>query len=128
MGAPLGNKNGAKAKELEYAVRKALATYEKGDIKQGQALRKIADNIVEMAVDKDKWAIEFIADRIDGKPKQSVEHSGRVLTESISEDHARMVAEGFLESLRSGAGSGSQEPDRLHSVVSSGLPSGPATS
>lgn len=44
-----------------------------GDSKK---LRKIADALVEQAMDGDVTAIKEIGDRIDGKPKQQIEHSG----------------------------------------------------
>lgn len=39
-------------------------------------LRKIAEALVEQAMDGDVSAIKEIGDRIDGKPKQQIEHSG----------------------------------------------------
>lgn len=36
------------------------------------------------------------------------------VAETISEEHARHIAEDFIESVRSGADAGSQEPRRLH--------------
>jgi hypothetical protein len=42
--------------------------------------------------------------------------------ESISEEHARNVAESFLESLRDSALGGAAEPGGLHGDVQAGLP------
>lgn len=39
-------------------------------------LRKLADALVEKALEGDVSAIKEIGDRIDGKPKQQIEHSG----------------------------------------------------
>lgn len=36
------------------------------------------------------------------------------MAESISEEHARHIAQDFIESVRSGADAGSKEPRRLH--------------
>jgi hypothetical protein len=47
--------------------------------------------------------------------------------ESVSEEHARHVAEGYLDSLRSGQSDSAKEPDRLHDDVSPGLPGSTAT-
>lgn len=63
---------------------KALKQYEKKDddpkiaIKRGQAVRKIADQIVEKAVNGEQWAIEWLADRVEGKATQRVESTGQV--------------------------------------------------
>ena len=71
-GAPHGNKNSAKGREWESAIRRALGRHDSG---RGVAhtLDKIADKIVAAAVEGDRWALEHIADRLDGKPKQTVE-------------------------------------------------------
>lgn len=39
-------------------------------------LRALADKLVEKALEGDVSAIKEIGDRIDGKPKQQIEHSG----------------------------------------------------
>lgn len=97
MGAPTGNKNAAKAKEFENALRRALAQYDKGEVKAGHALRAVADKLVELALGGSPWAIQHIADRIDGKPNQSAEvnhnvnHSGVVEHRSVSEIGERIT-------------------------------------
>lgn len=68
-----GNPGGRKADKpwrdaLMLAVNEA-----DGDKKK---LRKIAEALVEQAMDGDVSAIKEIGDRIDGKPKQQIEHSG----------------------------------------------------
>lgn len=64
-GAPKGNKNAAKAKEFEGAIRKALAQRE-----DPETLRKIADKVLDMALEGNLFAVGMVADRLDGKPKQ----------------------------------------------------------
>lgn len=99
MGAPEGNKNAAKAKEFEGALRRALAQYEKGDVKAGNALRAVADKLVELALDGSPWAIQHIADRLDGKPSQTAEvkqevnvnHTGSIEHRSVSEIGERIT-------------------------------------
>lgn len=119
-----------KRRLITNALEREIVQFEddKRGVKQGEAASKIAKNIVEMALDGDKWAVEFIADRTEGKPTQNVnqkhEHS---IAESLTEEHARLVAESFLESLRSHEGDGAEKPDRLHDGVSPGLPGGPVT-
>lgn len=78
MGAPVGNTNGAKAKRWFDALHKALTRYEDPElrIEAGQALDKIAQNVVQKALAGDKDAIAEIANRLDGKPAQAVTVSG----------------------------------------------------
>lgn len=75
-GAPRGNQNAAKGREWADMLRLALKTYEYGDVKRGQALRRIAERVVQDALDGDRSAIEEIGNRLDGKPSQALEHSG----------------------------------------------------
>lgn len=79
-GAQVGNKNAAKAKAWEGALRAALAQFENEEAKiaPGQALRRIAEVVVMKAIGGDKDAIKEIGDRLDGKPAQSVALSGEL--------------------------------------------------
>lgn len=72
QGAPVGNKNAAKAKAWEGALRAALAQYQDDKIKQGHALRMIAETVVLRAVAGDKDAWKEIGDRLDGKAVQPI--------------------------------------------------------
>jgi hypothetical protein len=76
MAAAPGNQYARKAKDWENALRRALDRYEKGEIVSGMALAKIAEKVVEKALEGDTKAIEEIANRLDGKPSQSTEVSG----------------------------------------------------
>jgi hypothetical protein len=75
QGAPLGNKNAAKAKVWEGALRAALAQYENKDakIKPGEALRKVAEMVVTQALVGNKDAWKEIGDRLDGKAVQPIQ-------------------------------------------------------
>jgi len=68
MGAPLGNRNGAKGKEWFDALRKECV--------QRGALAKIAKVVVDKAESGEQWAIQEIATRFDGKAAQAVELAG----------------------------------------------------
>lgn len=68
MGAPVGNKNGAKGKEWFDALRKECV--------QRGALAKIAKVVVDKAEGGEQWAIQEIATRFDGKPAQSIDFAG----------------------------------------------------
>ena len=59
------------------AVRLAVYRETKGDDgKKRKRLNAIADKLCEMAMDGDIQAIKEIGDRLDGKPRQAVEHEG----------------------------------------------------
>lgn len=72
MPAPKGNHNARKAKDWETALRYALDNYEGSSIKKGLALREIAKQLIEKALTGDLQAISAVADRLDGKPQQSI--------------------------------------------------------
>jgi hypothetical protein len=74
MGAPLGNKNGRKAKDWEQALRRVLSLYESPELRvnKGEALAKIAEVCVLQAISGDKDARAEIANRLDGKVPQAL--------------------------------------------------------
>lgn len=85
-------------KLITSALERELIQFESEPlgIKPGQAAAEIARKVVRMALDGDKWAIELICDRTEGKPKQSTtyEHSGSVSVEHIGvEETGRFVVE-----------------------------------
>ena len=72
-GAPLGNKNAAKAKAWEGALRATLAQFEDEKTKPGEALRKIAERLLDEAAAGNVQALKEVADRLDGKVPQGIE-------------------------------------------------------
>lgn len=72
-GAPVGNQNAKNAKRWQYALRRALARAE-GTIDSG--LDKIADKVVTAAIAGERWAVEEVGNREDGKPAQAVTVAG----------------------------------------------------
>lgn len=60
------------AKRFQEALDRALKQYKTKDISAGQALRAIADKLVEVALTGEQWAIKEVIDRIDGKAHQAV--------------------------------------------------------
>lgn len=74
-GAPQGNKNAAKSRMFEQAVIRAIKARDAEANEDGATLRKIAENLLDMA------SIELAAacqlrDTLDGKPAQAVTLSG----------------------------------------------------
>ena len=71
-GNPGGMPKGAAGRQR--MVRNALVAYTEGDL---NALPALAERVWNYALRSDeldavKWAIEFIADRVDGKPAQAI--------------------------------------------------------
>ena len=70
VGAPLGNDNPTRGKEWKAALRRSMAHKADGDYRA--TLLKIADAVVERALDGDKDAWREISEREDGKVPQAL--------------------------------------------------------
>jgi len=68
-GAPKGNNNAGKNKAWSDAVRKALMAEHEPDKKK---LHKLAEKLVDMAIEGDMQAIRECGDRMDGKAQQGI--------------------------------------------------------
>ncbi len=64
MAAPLGNQNAAKGKQFLEALRRALAADD------WRRLKEAAEALATAAASGEPWAIEQVANRLDGKPAQ----------------------------------------------------------
>lgn len=72
MAAPEGNTNSSAANRLwANTIRRAVAQSDP------EKLRKIAERLLEMAEGGDIQAMKELGDRLDGKPKQQVENTGK---------------------------------------------------
>lgn len=69
-GGQPGNDNGRKAKIWSDALRKAVID------KDHKKLRKIANVLVQKALDGDMAALKELGDRLEGKPIQAIEGTG----------------------------------------------------
>ena len=67
-GAPKGNDNAAKAKIWSDALRKHIT--------QNDSLPKLAEQLVNKALEGDMTAIKEIGDRLEGKVAQRIEGAG----------------------------------------------------
>ena len=62
-----GNPNGSKKpKRFLQALERAMASDE------GNLLRSAAEKLLKCAADGEPWAIQMLADRLDGKPVQQI--------------------------------------------------------
>lgn len=64
-GAPIGNKNAQKGQIWNDALRKAIAQDD------GMRLRASIEQLLNLASNGEPWAIKELADRLDGRPKQT---------------------------------------------------------
>jgi len=74
MAAAVGNQYAKKAKAFEGAIKRALARFSGSSVEAG--LDTIADQLVRTAALGEQWAIRELADRIEGRPAQSVTVAG----------------------------------------------------
>jgi len=68
-GAPLGNDNASKGAEFREAIRRALSR-SAGTV--GKGLDKLCDQLIVAAGSGEQWAMQMVADRLDGKAAQTV--------------------------------------------------------
>lgn len=61
-----GNQLAARGGEFKAAIKRALA---QEDYKK---LRTIADKVLELAEEGERWAVELLRDTLDGKPAQQI--------------------------------------------------------
>ena len=114
MGAPLGNLHAAKDRRWRKAIERALAR-SGGDVDSG--LNPIADQVVAAALKGDRDAWREIGDRLDGKPKQSVDVdlTSRTVVDLDDAQLAGIVTADGGSGIAS-AEDGATEPAGLHPV------------
>jgi hypothetical protein len=66
--AGVKGKSGRKDKDFADAIRLAANTEDPATKKR--KLRLIAEKVVELALNGESWAVQQVADRLDGKPAQ----------------------------------------------------------
>lgn len=98
-----GNPNGTKReKKFLAALERAIAQ------DQEQRLRDAAEKLLDFAAAGEPWAINMLADRLDGRPKQQIEatdEQGRTLAIAlVSYDPAQLQAPALPAPDTSGSG------------------------
>jgi hypothetical protein len=81
-GAPIGNRNRAKDKLLEAALRRELT-------QDPEAALKIAKKLIGLAIDGNILAAAFIRDTVDGKPREHVQIDQTITVETGDADSLR---------------------------------------
>lgn len=98
-----GNPNGRTARRLITShIERELLLKAKNAEATGNATkaRAIAEQVVKMAEEGDKWAIQFVTERTEGRPDQHVSISRSV----------RELSDADLANIASGSGEGAVEP------------------
>lgn len=72
VGRPAGKRNSTDRRltEKPFADMVRVVMAEEDEVRKKRKLRVIADRLYESAADGESWAIEQIANRLDGKPAQ----------------------------------------------------------
>jgi hypothetical protein len=68
---------GRPPKEKSFANMLNIALTAKGATGETK-LREVAEVLVSKALEGEPWAVNMVADRVDGKPLQAIEHSGDI--------------------------------------------------
>ena len=101
-----GNKLGTKSKAFDAALRRAIAQDE------GKRLRASAEKLLDLASDGERWAVEMLADRLDGKARQTVDITAPDL-EDMSLGDLRSAVAAAIAGTGPEAG-GPNESDKVH--------------
>lgn len=97
-----GNKNAASGREFREQLRYALINFEKGTVKRGQALRKLAEKLIILGIEGDLGAIKEIADRLDGRTVQAVAGpDGGAIEVNLVDARAKLFAQILSDSTES---------------------------
>jgi len=113
-----GNPNGRPTKEKTFADALRAALNQIDPKTKRKNLLLVADKLVECAIDGEGWAIQQVADRLDGKPAQetTLNVNNQSLAELADSEIAARIAE--LRAGRAGAAGGNGEapvnPDQLN--------------
>lgn len=81
MSGVAGRSGTNKGKDRLFGDALRIEITEAGD--NLKRLRKIARKALDLAEAGEAWAVQFVADRLDGKPAQAVEITGEVINRVI---------------------------------------------
>lgn len=76
MGAPIGNRNAAKAKVWHAAIMRALDARDSSRLDGKKEIDALAETLLNLVAAGDLAALKEFGDRLDGKPAQSVTVGG----------------------------------------------------
>mgnify|MGYP001560785995 CR=1 FL=1 len=103
-GNPSGNQ---RQKKFQQALDRAILADD------GQKLREAADKVYALAAAGEEWAIQFLADRLDGKPTQQLDMRVTRPTKELTDDELVSIAAGSGEGIAP-APTSEETPPQLH--------------
>lgn len=83
-GGQIGNQNAVRAKNVRDALLRAAATDD------WRRLRAGCEKVMELFAQAEPWAVQFVADRLDGKAPQAIVGDGVALVVRITPDDAKL--------------------------------------
>ena len=98
---------GVREKRFLSALERAIAQ------EDGKKLRSAAEKLLDAAAAGEPWAINQLADRLDGKPGQSIEMNVRRIAKELDDDELNRIAAGSRDRTAQAAG-GAPESRELH--------------
>jgi cytochrome c553 len=104
-----GNPAGGNFKQKKFlaALERVIAQDD------GKGLRDAAEKVYELAAKGEEWAIQFLADRLDGKPTQQLDMRVTRPTKELSDDELANIAAGSSEGTPAAPAS-EESPTQLH--------------
>jgi hypothetical protein len=103
-----GNPHGVvKQKQFLAALERVIAQ------DSAKGLRDIAEKVYALARAGEEWAIQFLADRLDGKPTQQLDMRVTRPTKELSDDELADIAAGSSEGVVASTDS-EEKPSQLH--------------
>lgn len=94
MGAPIGNKNAAKAKVWHAAILRALERRDQSRTDGIKELDALAEKLLQLVAAGDLAALKEFGDRLDGKPAQESTVTINRPARELSDDELTNIAEG----------------------------------
>jgi hypothetical protein len=88
MSAPKGNDYAAKGRRVEKMIERALMQ------ENDRRLREGVEKLLDQVASGERWALEFVTDRLDGKPRQAVDIGGQEDNPLITELIVKVVEAG----------------------------------
>ena len=85
MAAEKGNDYAAKGRKVEKMLERALLQ------EDDRRLRLGIENVLNKLADGERWALEFVTDRLDGKARQAVDIGGQENNPLVTEIIVKVI-------------------------------------
>ena len=79
MAAEIGNEYASKGRRVEKLIERALKQ------EDDKRLRAGVEKLLDAVSEGERWALEFVTDRLDGKPRQAVDVGGQADNPLVTE-------------------------------------------